>query len=134
MIEPTDLPAPKIAETRFQSKIPTKPQFNAPTKTSTNEMMFAIAILIPPLLIICAEKAKKYRTNFFVIIFNKNSHKKRWQFLCHQNSPSSAPFFVSSTTYLTNISASVLLGKSKLSPNQFEIIFLLVRCGSSVLC
>lgn len=67
MIEPTFLPAPKIAETRFQSKIPTSPQFKHPTNVSTNATMFTIAIFFPPIIVLC-----KTKSNMQAMFFEKN--------------------------------------------------------------
>lgn len=45
---PTFIPAPNIADTRFQLKIPTSPQLILPIATKMNAIIFAINIPQPP--------------------------------------------------------------------------------------
>lgn len=51
MIDPTARVPPKIAPTKFQSKIPTKPQLTAPRSTSTYAIIFAINIITSEVIV-----------------------------------------------------------------------------------
>ncbi len=67
---PTGSPAPKIAVTRFQLKIPTNPQFMAPIMTKIEAIIFAIIIFSPPTLIFCARFVKLLNLIFDLKIAN----------------------------------------------------------------
>lgn len=54
MVAPTV--APKIAVTKFQPAIPTRPQLMQPIATTISAIIFAIIILLLPINMVCNKK------------------------------------------------------------------------------